>query len=79
MMHRIRCNTRRQDAGRPRHRSGPGFADIWRTEIAAAGIYGKRRLSYRRIDQRPIVTYATLGFGDQRPATLMGELSSPAR
>jgi transposase-like protein len=36
------------------HRSGLGFSDMERTEIAAAGIYGKR-LTYRRIDERPNV------------------------
>jgi transposase-like protein len=33
------------------HRVGLGFSDMDRTEIAAAGIYGKR-LTYRRIGQR---------------------------
>src|SRR6266478_8891029 len=31
-----------------------GYTDTQRTEIAAAGIYGKR-LTYRRIDERPNV------------------------
>lgn len=34
------------------HRSGLGYSDMERTEIAAAGIYGKR-LTYRRVSQRP--------------------------
>jgi transposase-like protein len=36
------------------HRVALGFTDIQRTEIAAAGIYGKR-LTYRRVDDRPNV------------------------
>jgi hypothetical protein len=36
------------------YRVALGFTDMQRTEIAAAGIYGKR-LTYRRIDQRPRV------------------------
>ncbi len=36
------------------HRVGLGFSDMDRAEIAAAGIYGKR-LTYRRIGQRPNV------------------------
>jgi transposase-like protein len=36
------------------HRVALGFGDMQRTEIAAAGIYGKR-LTYRRIDERPNV------------------------
>ena len=36
------------------HRVALGYTDMQRTEIAAAGIYGKR-LTYRRPDQRPNV------------------------
>ncbi len=36
------------------HRVALGYSDMQRTEIAAAGIYGKR-LTYRRPDQRPNV------------------------
>ena len=36
------------------HRSALGFTDMQRTEIAAAGIYGKR-LTYRRTGERPNV------------------------
>lgn len=36
------------------YRVGLGFSDMERTEIAAAGIYGKR-LIYRRTYQRPNV------------------------
>ena len=36
-----------------RHRVGLGFSDMDRTEIAAAGIYGKR-LTYRRTGERAV-------------------------
>ena len=36
------------------YRVALGYSDMQRTEIAAAGIYGKR-LTYRRPDQRPNV------------------------